>query len=613
MEYYTVQKSHKLHKMDIKVIPGDKVQFRSPIARRKSRSVNVRLPKNYIERKTFLKQRQWLLIMDQIISQIKNFSPSEKSIDFVKISKSIPFDLSPEECREMWNGVVSDFEGGINDKKQQVEETKECEMRNPIIRRYNKEINTEFTTHHFCNFDKRMKIYSKAMGREDTAAMRKFKAISKWFQDKLDEWREVKQLEEFENKIKKLSDKLNDSPVVITDKWEQEDVGELVYEYLSDLYISNIYYENQKPYLQKRKPKMLHKTEAVLNILDFEKPKPEEISGKSVKNKLLRWSVLEIIQLLKGVYKYGEPNWKEIHKNSLFIDKSPYDISLKWSNLKWKMLNDINYLNQKGPMDSTLRPPDVKVTVDHGVVNMHNWIIAYIKKLEGVIQLESHQNEILRDYDSFLRAVSVEPKDKKPIEEEKEPKIQRSNSVSGFYKSSKPSTRRDDNPESVFWIYKASPKSEDQEEEKGIKRSRRRKYKKRKRMKDRSELPDATGHRAFTNTLQFLYSKYMYKLGKIQTIPNNNLPIFKIRRNKNKNIWKIKRRDRKREERRAERTAEEAEKQRKEHLKQMKIQEKEAERRKRGTRHFKKKQTSQMTGGQDEQSQWKVVNKVVEE
>ena len=132
-------------------------------------------------------------------------------------------------------------------------------------------------------------------------------------------------------------------------------------------------------------------------------------------------------------------------------------------------------------------------------------------------------------------------------------------------------------------------------------------------MKDRSELPDATGHKAFTNTLQFLYSKYMFKLGKINTIPNNNLPVFKIRRNKNKNIWKIKRRDRKREARRAEIEAEQAEKQRKKELKQKKIKQKEAELKKRGTRHFKKKQSSQVGGEQEEQSHPEVVNKVVEE
>ena len=101
-------------------------------------------------------------------------------------------------------------------------------------------------------------------------------------------------------------------------------------------------------------------------IQDAEIP---EFQMKDEKNDIqgsTTWSDLEIINLLRGVYQYGETKWVEICSNYLFDRKTPHELSLKWLDIRYQMLKDLERLNKK----------------HQNPVKKLCWLVALVKKLE---------------------------------------------------------------------------------------------------------------------------------------------------------------------------------------------------------------------------------------
>ena len=266
------------------------------------------------------------------------------------------------------------------------------------------------------------------------------------------------------------------------------------------------------------------------------------------------------------------------------------DITLKWLSLKAKMYSDIKRLNCQHYIPVGINPTK-PLAEEMGEVNMHNWIVAYIRKLETVLNIQKYYDDVSRSYEQYSKSLL-------PQQEDSTSRSPRALSIDSkrktcldYFKISKRAGGgvSSQNVQNIFKIRKDSADSEDSQESYERPRKKRRKYKKRKRTKDRSELPDATGQEAIKNTIEFLYSKYMLRFDNSEIPPNNALPIFKMRKNKNKNIWKIKRRDKKREVRRSEREAELESKREKDEIARRKAAKREAERKRRGYRLFVKK------------------------
>lgn len=80
-----------------------------------------------------------------------------------------------------------------------------------------------------------------------------------------------------------------------------------------------------------------------------------------------QWSELETINLLRGIFRFGENNWKLILKEENF-DKSRTvnQLILKWRMIKIFMKGELDAMNVKRQK----------------LITKENWIIAAIKGLE---------------------------------------------------------------------------------------------------------------------------------------------------------------------------------------------------------------------------------------
>ena len=77
-----------------------------------------------------------------------------------------------------------------------------------------------------------------------------------------------------------------------------------------------------------------------VQIEDSEEPKEaDKIPSPSSSNRK-EWSSLEILNLLKGIYQYGEPKWVEIHSTFEFEDKTPHDLSIKWMDIRYQLTKE---------------------------------------------------------------------------------------------------------------------------------------------------------------------------------------------------------------------------------------------------------------------------------
>ncbi len=54
----------------------------------------------------FEKEKQLLVIMDEMMDQVDRFDTEEKVVDFTKIADSLKhLNLNPRACKKLWDGI----------------------------------------------------------------------------------------------------------------------------------------------------------------------------------------------------------------------------------------------------------------------------------------------------------------------------------------------------------------------------------------------------------------------------------------------------------------------------------------------------------------------------
>lgn len=121
----------------------------------------IKVPKGKPNRKAQLSrikksemEKQTLLVMDQMISHVKDFTTKERYFDYKKIANNIKaYKLSSSECKKLWEQFKARLRGQF---KEGNEEMRQC--RN--------ECNEDFWTHHNNMFPNRLKIYMDSSTNE---------------------------------------------------------------------------------------------------------------------------------------------------------------------------------------------------------------------------------------------------------------------------------------------------------------------------------------------------------------------------------------------------------------------------------------------------------------
>lgn len=94
-------------------------------------------------------EKQTLLIMDQMISHVKDFTTKKRYFDYRKISGNIKmFNISPADCKKIWEQFKSKLRGQF---KEGNEEMRQCRD----------EWNEDFSAHHYSSYATRLRIYNK--------------------------------------------------------------------------------------------------------------------------------------------------------------------------------------------------------------------------------------------------------------------------------------------------------------------------------------------------------------------------------------------------------------------------------------------------------------------
>ena len=134
--------------------------------------------------------------------------------------------------------------------------------------------------------------------------------------------------------------------------------------------------------------------------ISFKNNYSTEENSENAKNFKKQWSELEIIKLLRGIYQYGETrvsqrikfidnsgpqihqtNWSLIKANYQMDDKTPHDLSVKWMDIKFQMLKDLEKLNKKH------QNPVTKMA----------WLISCIRSLEEKNGIYNENDEIYKN------------------------------------------------------------------------------------------------------------------------------------------------------------------------------------------------------------------------
>lgn len=321
-------------------------------------------------------EKQTLLIMDQMISHVKDFTTKERYFDYKKISSNIKlFDINHADCKKMWEQFKSRLRGQF---KEGNEEMRQC--RN--------ECNEDFWTHHYRSYGMRLHVYNKMTTHPDIIEdLRKLSDIlveqdrshihNELLELNENEEKLVPVLEDFDRLIKTSDDQeeLDQLDEVIQAlekefetsnpipqegckrKYQSKDETEIfnsimnrIYTELSLEYEKRVYNPESEIIEPQSEPSPI--SESVLKILGYSEKAAEEeinltqepkISEKSNK----QWSELEILRLLRGIYQYGETKWLDICNSYEFYNKSPHDLSVKWMNIRYQMVEDLKRLNKK--------------------------------------------------------------------------------------------------------------------------------------------------------------------------------------------------------------------------------------------------------------------------
>ena len=320
--------------------------------------------------KKYEQDKQTLLIMGQLISQVQCFTNKERYFDYKIISDTI----SIAEWKRIWEAFKSRLRGQFREGN---EEMRQC--RN--------ESNMDYWTHHFRSYPFRLDTYNKLLSHpeilDELQSLSKNHSVESGgkVNDLLElynsEDKIIPIIEDFEEVLKKAEshEELDALDVKI---WELEKELELeeekekegdeskrqykskegdrtvnkimnrIYTELCEEYEKKVFnptdvdwnpefkLENSDQGNEKSKEKT--KLLSLNSKSEFSNTDEEASKEEPINNKRKEWSNLEIINLLKGIYQYGEPKWAEIGSSYEFENKTPHDISMKWMDIRYLIM-----------------------------------------------------------------------------------------------------------------------------------------------------------------------------------------------------------------------------------------------------------------------------------
>jgi hypothetical protein len=350
-------------------------------------------------------EKQTLLIMDQMLSHVKDFTNKERYFDYKKISGNIKaFKIPHQECKRIWESFKSRLRGQF---KEGNEEMRQC--RN--------ECNKDFWSHQYKSYPFRLSIYNKMLSHPDI--MEEFRKLSEIFeQNQFSIHNELLELQESEEKlmpiledfeyalknadsheeldqldasIEQLGAGIQEGTPEVEDapkrKYKSKDETEVFNEVMSRIYTDMREEYDKKVYNplceQEAKEEVTdEKADEAAKILGLAKNRtestdPNDATGPQDSPDSKQWSDIEIIHLLRGIYQYGEPKWAEIHASFEFNGKTPHDLSRKWMDIRYQMMKDIKMF------EDTQQVSCRQLT----------WLVACIKKLQS--KLGKPERELL--------------------------------------------------------------------------------------------------------------------------------------------------------------------------------------------------------------------------
>lgn len=340
-------------------------------------------------------EKQTLLIMDQMISHVKDFTTKERYFDYKKISSNIQtYNISPADCKKIWEQFKSRLRGQF---KEGNEEMRQC--RN--------ECNEDFWTHHYRSYQMRLNVYNKMAGHPEILRdLEKLTYILNG-QDKAHLHNELLEMRDNEEKLLPVLDEFDRAIKTSDDHEELDQLDALVQNLGKELETANQIAKgsNKQKSQTKEETEIFNKimsriyTELTIEydkkvynppqsakVEDEEKSEPvkkdvAKLPGcsksntessdtvktepKVAENLNREWTPLEILSLLRGIYQYGETKWAEIFAAYEFKNKTPHDLSVKWMDIRFQMLKDLKRLNKK----------------HQNSVKRLSWLVATIKNL----------------------------------------------------------------------------------------------------------------------------------------------------------------------------------------------------------------------------------------
>ena len=358
-------------------------------------------------------EKQTLLIMDQMISHVKDFTTKERYFDYKKISSNIKsFTIESTDCKKIWEQFKSRLRGQF---KEGNEEMRQC--RN--------EWNEDFWTHHYRSYWIRLKIYNKLIThpeiiedfdrlvdvlktnynatvfnelKELNETEEKILPVLSDFDRIVKDSDDYQELINLENTVQILSKEIDSKLFIpkelskqkIKFKEESEIVNKIlshIYSELETEYDKRVYHppnlkrlENLERTSEKRDSEI-----TIAKILESEIPESQMTDENNINQSWSSWTDTEIINLLRGVYQYGETKWTEINTNYFFEAKTPHDLSLKWMDIRFQMFRDLEKLNKK----------------HQNPVKRLWWLVAWIKKLELKNGVYNENDEMYRNVKEY--------------------------------------------------------------------------------------------------------------------------------------------------------------------------------------------------------------------
>ncbi len=305
--------------------------------------------------KKYEQEKQTLLIMEQMVSQVKDFTNKERYFDYKIISDTI----ASTECKRIWEAFKSRLRGQFREGN---EEMRQC--RN--------ESNKDFWTHHYRSYPFRLDVYNKLLSHpeilEELRSMASNHGSEKNSKgnDLLDlheyENKMIPVIEDFESTIKlaegheeldSLDSRIQDLCKELKEEEEKEEddfkrnykskegdrtlnrIMSRIYTDLGSEYEKKVFNPSEEQSFESKPASPKQDADKVSNENTDDTQKSKNLRGVRKE-----WSSVEIINLLMGIYQYGEPKWQEILSSYEFENKTAHDISVKWMDLRYQISNE---------------------------------------------------------------------------------------------------------------------------------------------------------------------------------------------------------------------------------------------------------------------------------